>query len=557
LSEFPEGDFGRRHIVAMLLVAALALGAAASGWNNGFALDDVHIIFENNRVHHLSEFWRLFGQTYWPPEEGAALYRPLTMLAFAVQWVIGHGAPLPFHVTNIVLYVLVSVAVYRLAVLLVSPDAALVGACLFAIHPVHTEAVANVVGQEELWVAALVLFGVTRYIQLRRSGSLPVSEVLLLFVVYLAACMFKEHAIVFPGLLVAAELTVIGSQTPLAIKAKSLWKFFAALAVAGAIFVAARTMVIGHVATGGSNVLLLGAPFATRFFTMLKVFMEWLRLLIWPATLSADYSSRRIEAATSFDSSMLPAIMVFGSLMAIAWHVRKSHPAVTFGLFFAGVALLIPSNLILVTGFVLAERSLFLASAGLAICAGVAGVELFRAMAERGRVPRVATAALFVLLLTLGGVRSATRNIAWHDNERLFRQTVLDVPTSYRAHWMLAEYLTDAGQTREGLDEMLLAVALGRKNDPGLLSFAADRFQMANQCPRAMGMYRKALSIDPTLPDLRFKASICLLNLGKFDEAKALARQGLVSAGNDQHLQRVLVVADSLANLSKKPDVTG
>jgi len=244
-------------------------------------------------------------------------------------------------------------------------------------------------------------------------------------------------------------------------------------------------------------------------------------------------------------------------LMAIAWHVRKSHPAVTFGLFFAVVALLIPSNLILVTGFVLAERSLFLASVGLAICAGVAGVELFRAMAERGRVPRVATAVLFVLLLTLGGVRSATRNIAWHDNERLFRQTVLDVPTSYRAHWMLAEYLTDAGQTREGLDEMLLAVALGRKNDPGLLSFAADRFQMANQCPRAMGMYRKALSIDPTLPDLRFKASICLLNLGKFAEAKALARQGLVSAGNDQHLQRVLVVADSLANLSKKPDVTG
>jgi len=110
LSEFLEGDSGRRHVVAMLLVAALALGAAASGWNNGFALDDVHIIFENNRVHHLSEFWRLFGQTYWPPEEGAALYRPLTMLAFAVQWVIGHGSPLPFHVTNIVLYVSVSVA---------------------------------------------------------------------------------------------------------------------------------------------------------------------------------------------------------------------------------------------------------------------------------------------------------------------------------------------------------------------------------------------------------------------------------------------------------------
>lgn len=552
-----DEDARHSHIVAVLFVATFAIAASFSGLMNGFALDDVHIIFENHRVHGLSEAWRLFGQTYWPPEEGAALYRPLTMLAFAVQWVTGNGSPFPFHLTNLLLYAVVSVLVYRLALQVVSPTAALIGAILFAVHPVHTEAVANVVGQEELWVAALVLFGVARYIKVRRSAAFQLSDVVLLFFVYLAACMFKEHAIVFPGLLVAAELTVIPDDRPLAVRIKGVWKLFAALAVAAVIFVAARTMVIGHVATGGSNVLLLGAPFTTRLFTMLNVFMEWLRLLIWPANLSADYSSKRIDVATSFDASMLPALMVFASAIAIAWHLRKSKPAVTFGLFWAGVTLLIPSNLILVTGFVLAERSLFLASAGLAICAGVAGVELWRSMAVRGRVPRLATVALFLAVLTLGGLRSSTRNVVWHDNERLFRQTVVDVPTSYRAHWMLAELLTDAGQTQEGLDEMLLAVVLGRKNDPGLLSFAADRFRMANQCPRAMGMYRKALDIDPTLPDLRFNASVCLLQLGKLDEAKSLARQGLVSAGNDSHLQRVLVVADSLANLSKAPIPTG
>jgi predicted Zn-dependent protease len=116
---------------------------------------------------------------------------------------------------------------------------------------------------------------------------------------------------------------------------------------------------------------------------------------------------------------------------------------------------------------------------------------------------------------------------------------------------MLAEHLTTTGQTREGLDEMLIAVVLGRRDDPGLLSFAADQFRMANQCPRAMGMYRKALAIDPTLPDLRFNASVCLLQLGKLDEAKSLARDGLRSSSADQHLQRVIVVADSLANVSK------
>jgi len=545
---------GQRRIqsLAWIAIAVLAVLASLSGLRNGFALDDVHIIFENHRVHALTEAWRLFGQTYWPPEEGASLYRPLTMLAFAVQWVVGHGSPLSFHLTNIFLYAAVSVALYRLGLLLVPRPAALVGAALFAVHPVHTEVVANAVGQAELWVALLGIVAVSRYITARRAGRLSPVEIATLAVLYFAACMFKEHAIVLPALLIAAELTVVGDQSSMRDRARRLWPLFAALLLTGCLFVFLRTTVIDRVATGGPNVLLLGVPFSTRLFTMLRVFMEWMRLFVWPANLSADYSSRRIEAATSFDASMVPALLVVFGLVAIAWSLRRSMPVVTFGLLWAGVALLMPSNLVVVTGNVLAERTLFLPSVGLAICAGVGAVQLWGNMSERGRAPRLATAVLLVALLFGGIARSSTRNLAWHDNETLFRQTVLDVPMSYRAHWMLAEYLTDAGQTTEGLDEMMLAVVLGRKNDPGLLSFAADRFRMANQCPRAMGMYRRALEIEPSLPELRFNASVCLLQLGKFDEAKSLAHQGLESARNDGHLQRVLVVADSLANLSKK-----
>ena len=554
MNEYFTGDAGQRRVqsMALLAVALLAVMASLSGIQNGFALDDVHIIVENNRVHALSEAWRMFGQTYWPPDEGASLYRPLTIVVFAVQWALGHGSAVPFHVTNILLYAIVAVALFRLALLLVPLPAAFVAAALFAVHPLHTEVVANVVGQAELWVALLVIVAVFRYIRARRKGPLPYREVAILAALYFAACMFKEHAIVLPALLVAAEFTVVDDNRRIVGRARELWPLFVTLAFAGVLFVVLRTLVVGRVAQGGPNVLLLGVPFSTRLFTMLRVFMEWIRLFVWPANLSADYSSRRIEAATSFDASMIAPLLVIASLVAIAWSVRRSKPAVTFGFLWAGLNLLMPSNLVVVTGNVLAERTLFLASAGLAICAGVAALELWNAMSERGRASRLATAAALVGLLAAGIFRSSTRNVAWHDNETLFRQTVADVPTSFRAHWMLAENLTDAGQTAEGLDEMLLAVALGRKNDPGLLSFAADRFRIANQCPRAMGMYRKALDIDPTLPELRFNASVCLLQLGKFDEAKMLARQGLKSASNDGHLQRVLVVADSLANLSKK-----
>lgn len=536
-----------------MAIALLAVLASVTGLRNGFALDDVHIIFENQRLHSLVEAWRLFGQTYWPPEEGASLYRPLTAIAFSAEWAMGHGSPLPFHVANIVIYAAVAVALYRFALLLVSPAAAFVAAALFAVHPVHVEVVANIVGQAELWVAFLVITAMARFIRARRAGDVAPKEIAILALFYFAACMFKEHAIVFPALLVAVELTIVNDERSLRARARALLPLFVALVAAGGMFIFLRTLVIGRIATGGPNVLLHDAPFTTRLFTMLRVTMEWVRLLFWPANMSADYSSHRIDAATSFDASMLPGLLVLFGAGAIAWSLRRSKPGVTFGILCAGVTLLIPSNLVIVTGFILAERALFLASAGLAICGGVAAVHAWSAISERGRPASVAAAVVFAALLAAGVVRSSSRNVVWRDNDTLLRQTVLDVPTSFRAHWMLAEQLTDAGETREGLDEMLLAVVLGRRNDPGLLSFAADRFRMANQCPRAMGMYRKALGIDPTLPELRFNASVCLLQLGKFGEARELAMQGLSSAANDPHLQRILVVADSLANPRKRP----
>ncbi len=81
----------------------LAVAASLSGISNGFALDDVQIIVENERVHSLIGAWRIFTQAYWPPSGGSSLYRPLTSLGFVIQWAVGGGSPLPFHIVSIAL----------------------------------------------------------------------------------------------------------------------------------------------------------------------------------------------------------------------------------------------------------------------------------------------------------------------------------------------------------------------------------------------------------------------------------------------------------------------
>ena len=88
---------------------------------------------------------------YYP----GALYRPVTMLTYMANHQVSTD-PFGFHLVNVLLHALVTLAVLALArELLGSLLAATVAAALFAVHPVHTEAVSNIVGRAELLAAFL------------------------------------------------------------------------------------------------------------------------------------------------------------------------------------------------------------------------------------------------------------------------------------------------------------------------------------------------------------------------------------------------------------------
>lgn len=530
-------------------VALLALVVTATALRNGFALDDVHIIVENVRIHSLDSFWKLFAQTYWPPEEGASLYRPLTMLAFAAQWVIGGGSPFVFHVFSSILFAATCVTFYLLVDELTTPNIALIAGALFAVHPVHVEVFANVVGQAEMWVALLVFLATLQFIRARKRGQLRAFDVASISALYIAACMFKEHAIVLPAILVASDVLVTEKHEGVTQRVKSLAPLVGALVITAVLFVVLRTLVTGGFRAGGSNELFRGQSFYARLLTMLTVIVEWVRLFFWPADLSADYSFPRTRIATEFSAAMLPGILVLAGFAVVGWRLRKTNPVVTFALAWVVITLAIPSNLFIVTGFVLAERTLFLASAGVLILVAMAVAALWEYASERDQLARLATAVGIAFVIGAGVLKSVDRAPVWRDNETLFTQTVQDVPSSSRAHWMLAEYLSQTRGPAASIEEMLLAVALGRKDDPTLLGFAADQLAMAGMCPRATGMYLRALRITPENVQLRVNTSLCLLRLGRIDEARIVAQAGPPATNNDPRLIRMLSLSDSLSSV--------
>jgi Putative Zn-dependent protease, contains TPR repeats len=526
-----------------LLVAVAAVLASITGLRNGFALDDVEVIVKNPLLHTLAAPWGLFHTTYWRPEMGATLYRPLTMVTFAVQWVIGGGSPLPFHITSIGLYACLSVVVYRFARLLVSPAAAFGAALVFAVHPVHVEAVANVVGQSELWVALILVSLVTSYVQIRRAGTLEPRHIMGIAAGYAVACCFKEHAIILPALLLGAELLLIGDEKTFASRIRQMIPLATAMAIVGFGFLLVRYSVVGT-ELDSPALILRQQTFGTRFFTMLSVVIEWIRLFFWPMNLSADYSYPRIRTHSGFEVQMLPAVAVILGVAWIAWAIRKRAPVAAFGIFWIAVTMLIPSNLIIVTGFVLAERTLMLPTVGFALCVGAALQQLLAAAeAAPGRTRSLTFGAVGAVIVAFAG-RSMTRAPVWRDNDTLIRQTVLDVPSSHRAHWMYATYLAENNRQRDALEEMDLAVALGERDDVLLLGFAGDMFARAGRCPHALPLYRRALALGPNNVQLRANTSLCLLNIGKLAEAKSIALGGENPA--DARLQRLALASDSL-----------
>lgn len=528
---------------ASLIVGVLAIAASITSLFNGFALDDVPIIARNDAVHSLSNIGALFSQTYWPPEYGQSLYRPLTSIAFTLQWVMGGGSPLPFHAVSILLYGAVSVAVYRLATRFVSPLGALAGASVFAVHPLHVEAVANVVGQAELWTALLVILALIVYIDAREGEGIAGREIAVIAALYGAALMFKENAIVLPGMILAAEL-LLPSRASLLNRVRRAAPAVAATMVVAAVFLTTRTTVIGRFTGGSTATVLAGQEYSARLFTMLNVMPEWLRLFVWPASLSADYSPPRVTTATTFNAGMVPVILVLAGVILLAVRVRREHPGLTLALALGGIALLIPSNLIVVTGFALAERALFLPTVGLAIAAGYGLEAGFLRVPQSSRRTALAVASALVVA---GLVRSGTRGPVWKNNETLFRQTVLDVPTSYRAHLMLGELLTDKGDSAEGLTELAKAVSLARPQDYFVRWFAADRFHAAGQLETAVGYYKEALALKPADARARYGAAMALSTLGRGSEARAIAAEGVERNPSDKRFAQIVRSMDSLA----------
>jgi hypothetical protein len=284
---------------------------------------------------------------------------------------------------------------------------------------------------------------------------------------------------------------------------------------------------------------------------MLGVVPHWFRLLFWPAHLQADYSPGEIVGQTVWGPAQSLGTILLLVAVAAAIAARRRAPVVTFGIAWCAIALFPVHNVLVPTGIVLAERTLFLPSVGAMLAVGGFGALLLERATARGRL-YLAVAAGGVL--TLGLIRSAVRHPVWHDTFKLWYQTGNeDAPRSFRAHAALAEQYFSIGKERMGEQEYRLAMQFAPPSHTNLTMQFADRLRGRGFCYPAVQFYEKLVVLEPDGGGARAALVACLVNLGGYREAMFHARMGISFGWGRDRFQRALATADSALRASAPP----
>jgi hypothetical protein len=532
------------------VIGLLALVASLGGIANEWAQDDIPLIWKNPAAHDLKGLVRAFTDSYWPRPFTRSLYRPFASSSFIFQWIIGGGDPLAFRLVSYFLYAFASVGVFTIARIKLPTAGAAAIAALFAVHPIHVEAVAVAVNQSELSVGLLACLMVALYVRERsRTGPLSTKHLLLQAGLFLVACLFKENALIIPGLLVAAEVLLVSAGEPIRVRLAYGRRLLLLLMLVAVTFYYVRTRVLGGNLAGTFVAEhLVGLSMGGRAIAMLAVVPQWFRLLFWPAHLRADYGPGEFVAQTTWGWNHTLGLMLLAGSLVLAVACWRRAPLVTFGIGWCAIALFPVSNVLMPTGILLAERTLFLPSVGAMLALGALAMILAERATPRARL---VLAGLFGAALVAGMIRSNSRHPVWHDQFGLWYKTANeDAPRSFRAHEALAEAYFLAGLQGMGEQEFQLAIQFAPVTMLRPRMSYADKLRRQGACYRAAAHYRTAVEVEPRHMPARAGLIACLLDLGRYREAMLHARMGISFGWMPSAFQQALRTADSALRVS-------
>ncbi len=425
------------QLIVLTLLVTLFYGNTLT---NQFALDDGMVILENkftlkgiSGIPDILTHDSFYGAIGNNENLSGGRYRPLSLVAFAIEYEMAGTNPFVFHFFNIIYYLLTCIIfllLLRKFVFKDQPLAAFAATLLFTIHPVHTEVVANIKSRDELFsllFLLLTLFFLLQYCLEKKKAQ----YMLLSLLCFSLALLSKENGIIFAVIIPAT----IYFFTPKKLSSNIAASLPFWMVISGYLLL--RNAVLdpnpNEVKEVMDNPYLLASP-AEKYATILMVLLRYLQLLFWPHLLTYDYSYKQVPYVDFSTPIVWISIAIHLLLLAIVFTGFRKKDLAGWCILFYLPGLLLVSNLFINIGAPMAERFLFQASAPFAIAlTAVVGKLLHRLKGSEGlKLMGVTVVILPVMLLC--GWKTLDRNNAWHSNETLFLEDVRTSSRSARAN---------------------------------------------------------------------------------------------------------------------------
>lgn len=490
----------RTKFIIGLVPALLAAAVFANTLANEFAYDDEFVVA---RASDWVVHWHTLARIH---------SRSLTYATHVLDFLVwGNWAP-GFHLTNLILHAIASSLAAGVGFILTrSPRTGIVCGMLFAVHPVHVEAVASIANRKDILATIFVLLTLVVWLRARRTKRHYFATFSFLVLAFLAKEIVAAGAV---PMLFLADLLIRSDPTKSTLRrlTRAAWYGLPmVLLTLAATFTLLdvpkflRDASVNRITEG------LVGDYASVLATSAGAIPDRFRLLFLPVSLTADYPVRVQHQFTEPWVMLGIGMLLLWLLIAVA--VARRAPLVTFAMLWVIVTYLPCANIVPVTHFFVAERYLYAPSFGICLLLAVM-LEEALAFAERNALTYLKWAVMIacVSVIAAAGGRSIVRNRDWHDSAALASAALSAGFDTWRMHSMLGMEIV--GET------------VGEDRD-----YAS-----------AAAHLRRAVQLRPFDPVRRYELATALVLMGSIDEAQKHIRVGLMRRDQDFRAPRALVV---------------
>ncbi len=498
-----------------LLLSFLLYGNTISG---GFVYDDD---FYSGREElrdpgHLTKLW---VESVLPNNKEAGLFRPFSVFTFSLNFILFGESPVSFHLTSILLN---TVAVFLVFVLVKnlfgSRNQALFAALLFALLPIHTEAVAYVKARDELLGMVFLILSWLTFIQATGGGKLKIGWLLGSAFLFFLGILSKEFVVVGPALFLiihwmrtkTSRLSIEAALRMVGIGTFYILPFL--------MYLQMRSIALPDLSFGKDYIAFIANPLVNasvfeRLGTAFKILFIYISKIFVPVNLSAAYHYNSVSLVTNplTSAQSLTGIVILVVLLGLLFR-RSARKSVWGAGIVTFLVLYLPvSHILFPGGDIIAERWMYLPTIGVAVLVGWGLNRLYQYRKEAALVVCAAVAMVYMAIII-------PRNLVWQSNLSLFESMVKTAPSSAKAHEMLGHEYLGQGKFDLAGKELRDGMAIYQEYAP-LYDLAAGLAYNEGNFELAKISLERALTLDQTYVEGLLNLARVYFVLGEYENS--------------------------------------